>query len=104
MSRAPEGGAVQESDIYIGAPHPRFARTLIGHAAAEAEVLNAYRAEKLAHAWLIGGPEGVGKATLAWRFTRFILAQPDPTAARVLAANDLSVDLDASAVRQALAL
>ena len=46
------------------------------------ELLNAYRSGKLAHAWLIGGPEGVGKATLAWRFARFILAQPDPTAAR----------------------
>src|SRR5580658_859175 len=103
MSKAPESAA-QESDLYPGAPHPRFAANLVGHAAAEGELLNAYRSGKLAHAWLIGGPEGVGKATLAWRFARFILAQPDPTAARVLAANDLSVDLDASAVRQALAL
>jgi DNA polymerase-3 subunit delta' len=103
MSKAPESAA-QESDLYPGAPHPRFAATLVGHAAAEGELLNAYRSGKLAHAWLIGGPEGVGKATLAWRFARFILAQPDPAAARVLAAEDLSVDLDASAVRQALAL
>src|SRR5580704_1946855 len=104
MSRAPESAAQQESDHYPGAPHPRFARTLIGHPIAESELLNAYRSEKLAHAWLIGGGEGVGKATLAWRFARFVLAQPDPTSARVRAAQDLTVDLEASAARQVLAL
>src|SRR5262249_42605211 len=29
---------------------------------------------RLHHAWLITGPRGIGKATLAWRFTRFLLA------------------------------
>ena len=43
-------------------------------------MLAAYRDGRLAHAWLIGGPEGVGKATLAWRFARFVLANPDPAA------------------------
>ncbi|WP_158815142.1 DNA polymerase III subunit delta' [Methylocapsa sp. S129] len=103
MSRAPES-ATQESDLYAGAPHPRFTKTLVGHAVGESELLNAYRSEKLAHAWLIGGPEGVGKATLAWRFARFVLAQPDPTSAQVRAAQDMSVDLEAPAVRQVLAL
>jgi DNA polymerase-3 subunit delta' len=103
MSRAPEG-AVAESDAYPGAPHPRFAPKLIGHAAAEDALLNAYRSEKLPHAWLIGGPEGVGKATLAWRFARFLLANPDPRSAQARAAHDLSVDADAPAVRQAAAL
>jgi DNA polymerase III subunit delta' len=103
MSRAPESVA-PESDAYEGAPHPRFARSLIGHAAAEGEFLNAYRSQRLAHAWLLGGPEGVGKATLAWRFARFILAEPDPTSARARDAHDLAVDFEAPAVRQALAL
>lgn len=103
MSRAPEGAA-PESDLYPGAPHPRFAQTLVGHAAAEEALLSAYRSEKLAHAWLIGGPEGIGKATLAWRFARFLLARPDPSAAEVRDARDLSVDLEAHAVRQATAL
>ncbi len=103
MSRAPEGAA-PESDLYPGAPHPRFAATLIGHEVAELALLNAYRSEKLAHAWLIGGPEGVGKATLAWRFARFILANPDPQSAQARAARDLSVDSDARAVRQVMAL
>jgi DNA polymerase-3 subunit delta' len=103
MSRAAEGSA-PESDLYPDAPHPRFARALIGHAAAEQALLDAYRMQKLAHAWLIGGREGIGKATLAWRFARFILAHPDPTAADVRAAADLSVDFQAPAVRQVLAL
>ena len=41
----------------------------------------AYRDGRLAHAWLIGGREGIGKATLAWRFARFVLAHPDPDVA-----------------------
>ena len=103
MSRGSDD-ATPESDVYLGAPHPRFAATLIGHPAAEGELLNAYRSEKLAHAWLIGGPEGVGKATLAWRFARFILAHPDPASAQARAAHDLSVDASSPAARQAMAL
>ena len=66
MSRNADGG-LPESDHYPGAPHPRFAQGLIGHSAAEDELLDAYRAQKLAHAWLIGGPRGdrQGDARLA---------------------------------------
>ncbi len=37
------------------------------------------------------GPEGVGKATLAYRFARFLLANPDPSSQAVQEARDLSV-------------
>jgi DNA polymerase-3 subunit delta' len=47
---------------------------LLGHAAAEAALLDAIRRGRLHHAWLITGPEGVGKATLAYRFARRLLA------------------------------
>ena len=81
MSKAdPE---IPESDAFEGAPHPRFAERLISHRAAEAEMLGAYREGRLAHAWLIGGREGTGKATLAWRFARFVLAHPDPASRAV---------------------
>ena len=58
-----------ESDAFPGAPHPRLATRLIGHVAAEAEMLGAYREGRLAHAWLIGGREGdrQGDARLALR-------------------------------------
>jgi DNA polymerase-3 subunit delta' len=93
-----------ESDALAEAPHPRHARILIGHEAAEAELLAAYRQRRLAHAWLITGAEGIGKATLAWRFARFLLANPDPAAIRVREANDLSVDPNHPAARQLAAL
>jgi len=103
MSRSPSD-APPESDAFPGAPHPRFAAGLVGHAAAEAAMLGAYREGRLAHAWLIGGREGIGKATLAWRFARFVLANPDPTTAAALNARDLSVALDHPAARQLAAL
>ena len=76
-----------EADALAGAPHPRHVYSLVGHERAEMEMLSAYREGRLAHAWLIGGREGIGKATLAWRFARFVLANPDPAAeaARLLA-------------------
>jgi DNA polymerase-3 subunit delta' len=93
-----------ESDVFPGAPHPRKAHDFIGHRAAEAELLAAYRSGRLAHAWLIGGPEGVGKATLAWRFARFLLANPDPGDRQARDASDLSVDPTHPAARQLAAL
>jgi DNA polymerase-3 subunit delta' len=46
-----------------------------GHEAAERALLDAWSSGRLHHAWLIGGPAGVGKATLACRFARFLLAR-----------------------------
>ena len=37
-------------------------------------MLDALRTGRMHHAWLITGPEGVGKATLAYRFARRLLA------------------------------
>ncbi|NCQ25406.1 MAG: DNA polymerase III subunit delta' [Rhodobacteraceae bacterium CG17_big_fil_post_rev_8_21_14_2_50_63_15] len=68
--------ALPEPDRVEGAPHPRETARLFGQAAAEAAFLEAFRSERLHHAWLITGPRGVGKATLAWRIARFLLATP----------------------------
>jgi len=56
------------------APAPRENPRLIGHDGAERAILDALRGGRLHHAWLITGPEGVGKATLAYRFARRLLA------------------------------
>jgi DNA polymerase-3 subunit delta' len=72
-------------------PHPRDVHDLIGHADAEQTMLDAYRSERMPHAWLIGGPPGVGKATLAYRLARFVLANPDAGAPAVRAATSLAV-------------
>ncbi len=65
-----------EADRAPGAPHPRETRQLIGQDAAEREFAEACGVGRLHHAWLISGPSGVGKATLAWRIARFLLSSP----------------------------
>ena len=62
---------------------PRENPSLLGHAAAEAMVGEAVLAGRVHHAWLLTGPEGVGKATLAYRFARRLLAGPGVPAAAV---------------------
>ncbi|SPH24014.1 DNA polymerase III subunit gamma/tau [Defluviimonas aquaemixtae] len=66
--------ALPEPDRVEGAPHPRDTGRLIGQATAEAAFLDAHAGGRLHHAWLLTGPFGVGKATLAWRVARFLLA------------------------------
>ncbi|MFZ3005262.1 MAG: DNA polymerase III subunit delta' [Phenylobacterium sp.] len=57
-------------------PHPRDVFRLQGHEAAE-ESFEASRARgRLHHAWLLTGPEGVGKATFAYRAARRLLGAP----------------------------
>ena len=65
-----------ESDRAPGAPHPRETLKLFGQATAEGAFLDAFNTGRMHHAWLITGPRGVGKATLAWRIARFLLSQP----------------------------
>ncbi len=66
-----------EPDRLEGAPHPRETARLLGHDVAEAAFLQAFTGGRLHHGWLITGPRGVGKATLAWKIARFLLATPD---------------------------
>src|SRR5262250_3060998 len=55
-------------------PAPRANPEFVGHPLAEQALLRAWRSNRLHHAWLITGPRGIGKATLAFRFARFVLA------------------------------
>ncbi|QEX17249.1 DNA polymerase III subunit delta' [Hypericibacter terrae] len=55
-------------------PAPRENPDLIGHEEAEASLAAAVASGRLAHGWLITGPRGIGKATLAFRFARYLLA------------------------------
>lgn len=64
-------------DRIDGARHPRDTVQLIGQSRAETAFLDAFNSGKLHHAWLLSGPRGVGKATLAWRIARFLLATPN---------------------------
>lgn len=84
-----------ESDRLPGAPRPRETSVLHGQAPAEAQFLAAAASGRLHHAWLLTGPRGVGKATLAWRIARALVAggpvtdlamSPEAPAFRALAA------------------
>jgi DNA polymerase III subunit delta' len=71
---------------------PRETADLFGHDDAERAILDAYKGGRIAHSWLIGGPPGIGKATLAFRLARFVLANPDPRTSEVQNATSLAVD------------
>lgn len=103
MSRTPTE-RLGESDRFGQAPHPRATQALFGHAAAEQELLGAFRSGRLPPAWIIGGREGIGKATLAWRFARFLLAHGDERAQEVQTAADLAVPPDHPAARRVASL
>jgi DNA polymerase-3 subunit delta' len=94
MARTMVAKAVEtnpESDRFENTPHPRENHTFFGHAEAERALLHAYVAGHLPQAFIIGGQPGVGKATLAWRLARFLLANPDPATAAGEAKADLFV-------------
>lgn len=68
-----------ESDQQAGCLHPRRRYDLVGHEDAQTGFAKAWDSGNLHHAWLITGPRGVGKASLAWRAARRILgARPAP--------------------------
>ncbi|MDE1992129.1 MAG: DNA polymerase III subunit delta' [Rhizobiaceae bacterium] len=67
--------------VLDGAIQPSDNTRLFGHEEAEAFLAQSYRSGKGHHAVLIEGPEGIGKATLAFRFANHVLSHPDPAAA-----------------------
>jgi DNA polymerase-3 subunit delta' len=73
-------------------PHPRDTTALFGHGEAERTLLDAYRGGRIPHAWLIGGAPGIGKATLAYRMARFVLAHGDPAMSPVQSAEALELE------------
>src|SRR5437899_1075554 len=76
--------SARQVEPQIAPVHPRETSILAGHREAEAALLNAYRSGRIPHAWLIGGAQGIGKATLAYRMARFVLAHRNPTTSETL--------------------
>lgn len=92
--------SARTSEPELNVRAPRETTALFGHREAEQTLLNAYRSGRIPHAWLVGGAQGIGKATLAYRLARFVLAHPDPSAPAVQNANSLYVDEDHPVARQ----
>jgi len=67
------------SDAAVAVPPPRANPELVGHGSAERELRRLAETGRLPHAILLSGPRGIGKATLAFRFARFLLANGDHT-------------------------
>jgi DNA polymerase-3 subunit delta' len=57
-----------------GPPEPRAQQELLGQDAARDVLARALGSGRLPHGWLLSGPAGIGKATLAYRFARALLA------------------------------
>jgi DNA polymerase III subunit delta' len=95
--------SARQVEARVSAVHPRETTSLFGHHDAEMALLNAYRSGRVPHAWLIGGPAGIGKATLAYRMARFVLAHRNPLSADVHRAESLRVDSSDPVARQVAA-
>ena len=55
--------------------HPRHAAELVGHSETANRFYRAFDDGKPHHAWLLTGPQGIGKATLAYRLAGHVLGQ-----------------------------
>ena len=88
--------------------NPRATAEVYGHDEAQAEFLAAYNSNRIHHAWLITGPKGIGKATLAWRFVKHLLysaseLQSGPPTGIHVPATSLAAPSDHPVVRRIIA-
>ena len=95
-----------ESDKSEGCPHPRKTVNLFGHQKAQTEILNALKSKKIHHAWLVCGPKGIGKATLAWKMARTLLtmASSAVNSDGINSITNLNVAIDNPIYKKTLAL
>ena len=68
-----------QADQTKGLPHPNNTEQVFGHDAPNAQVLEAINMGRVHHAWMLAGPKGIGKATLAYKIARFLLVQDPPS-------------------------
>jgi len=91
MARRPAAEERPSLDRLPGVPLPQENPCLFGHEEAERQILTAYRGNRLHHGLLFSGPVGVGKATLAFRLAKFLLAHPNGSARELAEAESLAI-------------
>ncbi len=104
MARAPLAADVEvlpEADRLDDFPHPRETRALYGQEGAQSIFAEALAGGRMHHAWLLSGPSGVGKATLAYQVAKAALAEPEE---RDLFGQGLAIEPDSRTDRQVRAL
>src|SRR5579872_1772557 len=99
MARRSAPSEPNDSDRIEGFAHPRETVALLGQDMALQRAARALRAGRPPSAWLMTGPPGIGKATLAYRIARYLLAYGATDAGP----QDLSVPDDSAAARQVAA-
>jgi DNA polymerase III subunit delta' len=87
-----------ELDKEPSAPHPRETFSFVGHEDEEAAFAEGMRGGRMHHAWLLAGPKGLGKATLAYRVARAALG------AKRIGPRPLDVDPEDQTARRVTAL
>lgn len=98
MARRSSASETNDSDRIEGFAHPRERFELLGQEVALGRAARALRAGRPPSAWLITGAPGTGKATLAYRIARYLLAYGASDAG----AEDLSVPQEHPASRQVM--
>lgn len=88
------------SEVESPTLHPRRNPNLLGQAEAEARMLAAQDSGRLPHAWLLTGRKGIGKATLAYRFARFLLSEPQDQGLFAAPADSLAISEDDGVFRR----
>ncbi len=87
----------EQHDTLPEVPEPAENPSFCGHDAIVRQVVSAYQTGKLHHALLLGGPQGIGKATFAFHLARHLLQFPDPADAP---SELIAVDPQSSLARQ----
>ena len=66
---------IPEPDRIDGVKHPNETSKVFGHDVVTSKFLQAFNRGRLHHAWMLTGPKGIGKATLAYNMAQFLLTQ-----------------------------
>ena len=90
------------SDQMLGCASPRMVYDLLGHEDSEQHLAGVLNMQKVHHAWLFSGTQGIGKAVLAYRFIRCLLGANRQ--ASLDGAPSLNTDENDKIVRQVSAL
>ncbi len=64
------------ADKIDGIPHPAETVELVGHEETVSQILQQYASGRMHHAFLLTGPRGIGKATLAMRIAAHVFKYP----------------------------